>query len=150
MTRYVMNVVILFLFVIMGCGTMIRAPEVSIYEISPDVIQVTTTSVGVTVTIKIANDVDAKFLKAQFWFLKEDGSSITGVNAITRYFDQTISGNSTSTVLNAYEVSSVEIYNYMINNPNESIIFKVRISGEDAYGYEKDWNCDGTVSCSVE
>ncbi len=150
MTRYVINVVILILFVILGCGKMVRAPEVSIYEISPDVLQVTSTTAGITVTIKIANDVDAKFLKAEFYFLKVNGSAISGVNALTRYFDQTISGNAMSTVLNSYEVSTVEIYNYMINNPSENIIFKVKISGEDAYGYEKTWNCEGTISCSVE
>ncbi|MBN1619698.1 hypothetical protein JW890_03155 [candidate division WOR-3 bacterium] len=132
-----------------SCGKMVATPDVIIEEISPELIVIGDTATSVSVTVKVKNDVDARAMKAEFSFRKNDGSSITGVNNITRYIDVVISGKTGKTVLNSYPVPTVEIRNYLVANPTEQVYLNIRISGEDAYGYEKQWSCEGRVSASL-
>ncbi|MBN2363545.1 hypothetical protein JXL83_05395 [candidate division WOR-3 bacterium] len=150
MLRFYTAVVFIALFSI-GCGKMVATPEVVVKEINPEIFVVADSSfTTISVTVRVTNDVEARALRAEFSFRKNDGSTITGVNNITRYIDVLIpTGEAGATALNSYPVPTVEIRNYLIANPTEQVYLNIRISGEDAYGYEKNWNCEGKISVTT-
>lgn len=132
---------------IFSCGKLVQAPDVRIYSITPDYIQVAdSTSTSVSVSVEIVNDVNAKVNKVEFFFQKENGASISGVSSISRVINKSVAAGGAVSVLSSYPVPTNEIYQYMINNPTENIILRIKISGEDDYNYDKEWNCEGTVS----
>ncbi|MGC9365635.1 MAG: hypothetical protein ACP5FK_01140 [bacterium] len=151
MKRYISLTTVCLLFILFSCSNLVRAPEVNIYSITPDNFVATTTTGAVSVSVNVENNVEARLLKVVFRFLKSDGSSITGVNNVTRYFNSVIPATGSNySILNAYAIPTAEIHTYMTNNPNEDIILDIHLYGEDAMGYEKEWDCSGSVSVVIE
>ncbi|MBN1149629.1 hypothetical protein JXA84_00225 [candidate division WOR-3 bacterium] len=148
MLRFYTGVIFMALFGI-GCGKMVSTPEVVIKDVNPEIFLVDTTSSPISVTVDVVNDVDARAKKVEFRFRKNDGSSITGVNDITRYIDVSIPSGEEKTVINSYPVPTAEAFLYMTANPTEQLYLSIRISGEDAYGYEKNWDCETKVSVTL-
>jgi len=140
-------ITLILLFGVYNCGKLVQAPDVRIHTITPDYIQVADSSyITVSVTVEIVNNVDAKVKKVEFFFLKENGSSISGVESISRILDKSIAAPGPVSVLSSYPVPTNQIYQYMVNNSNEDIILKIKLSGEDDHEYDKEWNCEGTIS----
>lgn len=148
MLRFYTAVILLALFGI-SCGKMVSTPEVIITEINPEIFLVDTLTTPISVTVKVENDVEARAERVEFKFRKNDGSSIIGVNDITRYIDVIIPANEKRTIMNSYPVPTAEILAYMTANPTEQLYLSIRVFGEDAYGYEKNWDCETKVSVTL-